>query len=292
MKNNLLKATLGNELYTLLNDPDVIEVMANPDGSLHVEYLARGKQVSDSQISAQQANNIIKVIAASRSHIITDDQPELSIELNAFNARFQGWIPPVVKAPCFAIRKHSSHILRLDHYVKEGLITQAQAEQLKNALTARKNIIVSGGTSSGKTTFTNALLAELNDSNERIIVLEDLPELQINNRDHVKLRTTETRSMRDLVKGVLRMRPDRIIIGEVRDGSALDLLKAWNTGHPGGICTLHANSAALVKPRLAELIQEVSSHVPEALIDRSVDVVVHLGKDAKGQRIVQEILEY
>lgn len=290
MKNDLLKATLGNELYTLLKDPKVIEVMANPDGSLHVEYLTQGKQVSENRISAQQANNIIKVIAASRSHIITGDRPELSIELNPFNARFQGWIPPVVKSPCFAIRKHSSHVLTLNDYMERGLLTSEQAKQLKDAIIARKNIIVSGGTSSGKTTFTNALLAELNQSNERIIILEDLPELQINNRDNVKLRTTETTSMRDLVKGVLRMRPDRIIIGEVRDGSALDLLKAWNTGHPGGICTLHANSATMVKPRLIELIQEVTSQVPASLVDRSIDVIVHLGKDAQGKRMVQEIL--
>ena len=289
-KYNLLTSTLGPLILRLLENPDVIEIMANPDGSLHIETLSSGKELHPESISAQQVNNIIKIIAANKSHIVTQQRPELSVEIPQFHARFQGWIPPVVESPCFSLRKHGSQILTLENYIEQGLITQEQTDQLRTAIADRKNIIVSGGTSSGKTTFTNALLAELKNSSERILVLEDLPELQINSSDYVKLQTTDNITMRDLVKGVLRMRPDRIIIGEVRDGSALDVLKAWNTGHPGGICTLHANSAAMVKPRLSELIREVTSHVPETLLNQCINVIVHLERGPDGHRKVKEII--
>jgi len=156
---------------------------------------------------------------------------------------------------------------------------------------ARRNVIIAGGTSSGKTTLVNALLREIRETADRVFVLEDLPELQVDVDDLVTLRTSGTVSMRQLVRGCLRMRPDRIIIGEVRDGAALDLLKAWNTGHGGGICTLHANSALGALARLEDLIHEVVPVVPRRLLLQAIDLIAYLERDVMGQRHLTALAE-
>ena len=213
----------------------------------------------------------------------------IATDIPFLGARFQGWIPPIVTQPTFSIRKRATQIFNLDHYVSKQIVSPQQAAFLKDAVTHHKNIIIAGGTSSGKTTFANALLDVLSGTEERILVLEDLPELQILAEDIVTLNTSENISMRDLVKGSLRMRPDRIIVGEVRDGAALELLKAWNTGHPGGICTLHANSVESTPYRLEDLIREVSVSIPHYLIAEAIDIVVFIERLKDGSRRVGSI---
>jgi type IV secretion system protein VirB11 len=213
----------------------------------------------------------------------------LATELPLSSSRFQGWLPPVVSQPCFTIRKHGKNILTLQDYENAGSITANQRSILEKAILDKKNIVISGGTSSGKTTFANALLQVLNTQKERVLILEDLPELQVETPDLVKMTTSENVSMRDLVKGSLRMRPDRIIIGEVRDGAALDLLKAWNTGHPGGVCTVHANSGDSTPHRLEDLIQEVTVTVPRSLILNAIDLIIFIQRDKHGKRKVESI---
>ncbi|ODN44061.1 P-type conjugative transfer ATPase TrbB [Piscirickettsia litoralis] len=285
----MLNTAFGQEICALLNDDNVIEIMLNPDGSVHVERIGGIKVCLDTMIDAQRGINIIKLVASCSNDVADKENPEVATELPVTHARFQGWLPPVVEGPTFAIRKQTQQKLTLENYQDKGLLTAGQREYLLKALAERKNILIAGGTSSGKTTFVNAMLRELDESDDRILVLEDLPELQANAKDVVFMRTSEQVDMRMLVKGSLRMRPDRIIIGEVRDGAALDLLKAWNTGHPGGLCTLHANSAEDAPYRLEDLLQEVVPVVPHNLIVRTLDVVVHLARDSKGMRRVRQI---
>ena len=188
-----------------------------------------------------------------------------------------------MRAPTFAIRKRSAGVIPLSRYVTTGVLTEAQATFLQGAVWSRANIVIAGGTSTGKTTLANALLQEVATTGDRVIVLEDTVELQCLADDHVPLRTRPgVVSMADLVRSTLRLRPDRIVVGEVRGAEALDLLKSWGTGHPGGIATLHAGSARGALTRLEQLIQETVITVPRALIAEAVDVVVFIA--GRGQR--------
>ncbi len=288
---DMLTTSFGEDIVKLLQDPNIIEVMLNPDGKLWAEAYDKGKYFTNIIFNDKQSTNIIKLLAAYHQEIADYDHPEVACELPESGARFQGWLPPVADAPTFTIRKRATRIFTLDNYVEYGSLTAEQAEKLRLEVKERKNILIAGGTSSGKTTFANALLHELKECKDRVIVLEDLPELQISAADCVKLTTTSSISMRALVRGVLRMRPDRIIIGEVRDGAALELLKAWNTGHPGGICTIHANSPEATISRLEDLVHEVVSVIPTRLIQEAIDVIVFMQRDHTGKHKVNSITE-
>lgn len=171
-------------------------------------------------------------------------------------------------------------------YVTDGIMSAEAARLLSLAVVDRRNILVAGGTSSGKTTLANALLAEMAHLDERVILIEDTRELQSPARDTVALRTRPgVVTMGDLVRSTLRLRPDRIIVGEVRGGEALDMLKAWNTGHPGGIATVHANSAASALYRIEQLIQEAVVTVPRRLVAEAIDMIVFIAGRGTARRI-------
>ena len=289
---DMLTTAFGLDIDALLRDDKIIEIMVNPDGKLWVESLTQGKYFSGEVLDPSSVFNVIKLVAATRHVIVDVSHPEIACDLPENGARFQGWIPPITKAPTFSIRKKAISIFTLDDYVYQTFLSEKQADFLKKAIIEKKNILISGGTSSGKTTFANALLNELKNTKDRVIVLEDLPELQVAVDDCVTLRTSETKTMRDLVKGILRMRPDRIIIGEVRDGAALELLKSWNTGHPGGICTIHANSPEATISRLEDLILEEVPVVPKRLIHEAIDVVVFMKREGDGKFMIQAISQF
>lgn len=286
---DMLSTACGPAIMTYLNDPQVIEIMLNPNGELFVEKLGEGKFATGNYVAAEQSENIVKLVASYKNQVIHAKRPYIATDIPFLGARFQGWMPPVVAQSTFAIRKRATQIFTLDDYIAQGSVSSLQAEFLREAVLNRKNILIAGGTGTGKTTFANALLALLSDTPDRILILEDLPELQILSEDVVIMNTTDSVSMRDLVKGSLRMRPDRIIVGEVRDGAALELLKAWNTGHPGGICTLHANSIESTPYRLEDLIREVSASIPHYLISEAIDVVVFIERLKDGNRRIRDI---
>jgi type IV secretion system protein VirB11 len=218
------------------------------------------------------------------------DRPALATILPQSAARIQALMPPLVEAPVLSIRKRPSRIYTLADYVADGIASEAQVFSLKTAVAAKRNIVVAGGTGSGKTTLLNALLAEDAFRQARVLILEDTAELQCESPNAVQMLTKRTEpqvSMRDLVQMTLRLRPDRIVVGEVRDGAALEVLKSWNTGHPGGLLTLHANSATDALARLEDLAMEAATHPPRRLIASAVDVIVFIARTDAGRGITE-----
>jgi type IV secretion system protein VirB11 len=203
--------------------------------------------------------------------------------------RFQAFLPPVSSQPTFSIRKRPAAIWTLHDFVEQRVLSPAQAETLREAARQRRNILISGGTGSGKTTLANAVLAEPAFANDRVFLIEDTPELQCSAWDQVAVltrRTPQSIGVVDLVRDALRMRPDRIVIGEIRDGAAaLETLKAWNTGHPGGLSTVHANSAEEVLVRIEDLLAEVSTQVSRRTIAQAINILVHIRRTPDGRRV-------
>jgi type IV secretion system protein TrbB len=287
----MLQSAMGPDIAAALANPLTQEVMVNPDGRLRIDRLGEGCTDTGITVAASQSERIIRLVASHIRAEVTRESPIVSAELpphgNALaGERFEGLLPPVSTAPCFAIRKPATRTYTLTDYVADAMMSAHQSHLLKESVAAHHNILIAGGTSSGKTTLANALLAEMASANERIIIIEDTRELQCAAPDTVALRTKAGLvSMADLVRSTLRLRPDRIIVGEVRGGEALDMLKAWNTGHPGGIATVHANSAAAALTRLEQLIQENVATVPRALIGEAIDTIVFIAGRGTERRI-------
>ena len=285
-RRTMLRTAMGPAIAGALADPAVIEVMANPDGRLWLDRHGDGRIDTGERLGAAEAERIIRLVASHIGQECHAERPVVSAELPETGERFEGLLPPVAPAPCFAIRKPARRIHRLSDYVDARTMTGAQADALREAVEPRRNIVVVGGTSSGKTTLVNALLAEVAMGGDRVILIEDTRELHCAAEDCVGLRTKPgVASLADLVRSTLRLRPDRIIVGEVRGAEALDMLKAWNTGHPGGITTLHANSARAGLYRLEQLIQEAVVTVPRRLIAEAIDVVVFIKGRGSGRRV-------
>ena len=284
----MLRTALGPAIAGWLDDPAVIEVMLNPDGRLWVDRLASGLTATGETLSPADGERIVRLVAHHVGGEVHAGAPRVSAELPETGERFEGLLPPVVIAPAFAIRKPAVAVFTLADYVASGIVTREQADLLRIAMAARSNILVAGGTSTGKTTLTNALLAEVARTADRVVLIEDTRELQCAAPNLVSLRTRDgVATLTDLVRSALRLRPDRIPIGEVRGPEALDLLKAWGTGHPGGIGTIHAGSAIGALRRLEQLIQEAVVTVPRALIAETIQVIAVLAGRGADRRLVE-----
>jgi type IV secretion system protein VirB11 len=282
----MLRTAMGPAIAEALADPIVIEIMVNPDGSLRLDRLGEGRIDTGVRLEPAEVERIIRLVASHIRVEVHAGNPVISAELPDTGERFEGLLPPVSAAPCFAIRKPAAKVYTLADYLTDRILTPVQTECLRRAVVERRNILIAGGTSSGKTTLANALLAEMANLDERIILIEDTRELQCAAEDCVALRTKAgVVTMAHLVRSTLRLRPDRIIIGEVRGGEALDMLKAWNTGHPGGIATIHANSAHAALYRLEQLIQESVISVPRKMIAETIDLVVFIQGRGLARRI-------
>lgn len=288
-----LERDMGPLLLAALNDPRTVEIMLNADGRLWQERLGEKMQCIGA-LRAAQSEAIIKTIAGYHGKEVTRGKPVLEGEFPLDGSRFAGQLPPVVPAPTFAIRKRAVAIFALAQYVDAGIMTQGQHDALHAAVRNHRNILVIGGTGSGKTTLVNAIIHEMVvcDPGERVFILEDTGEIQCAAENSVQFHTSMEVSMALLLKTTLRMRPDRILVGEVRGAEALDLLDAWNTGHEGGAATLHANNASAGLSRLRSLItrNEAAPAEIEPLIGEAVHVVVHIARTPEGGRRVHEIL--
>lgn len=284
----MLRTAFGAAIARFLEDPTVVEVMLNPDGRLWIDWLSSGLADSGEMVPPADGERIVRLVAHHVGAEVHAASPRVSAELPETGERFEGLLPPVVAAPVFAIRKPAVAVFTLNDYVAAGVMTSGQAVALKCAVEARKNILVAGGTSSGKTTLTNALLAEVAKTSDRVVLIEDTRELQCKAPNLVALRTKDgVISLSDLVRSSLRLRPDRIPIGEVRGPEALDLLKAWGTGHPGGIGTIHAGTTLGALRRLEQLIQEAVVTVPRALIAETIDVIAVLSGRGADRRLAE-----
>lgn len=286
----MLIEAMGHDVGALLTDPLVIEIMANADGTVWVDSWRSGRTRTAAALETAARDRIIRLVA---SHLGLDagpTRPIVSGELPGSGQRFEGVLPPVASAPCFAIRKVHATSLALTDLVTAGVVEASQAACLAGAVRRRRSILVIGGTSTGKTTLAGALLQEVAATGDRVVLLEDTRELFCPAADLVALRTFPgVVSLSDLVRTTLRLRPDRIIVGEVRGGEALDLLKAWTTGHAGGIATLHAGTARAGLERLEQLAGEVARQVPRALIAEAVDMIVVLAR-AGPRRFLRDVL--
>ncbi|EAO5333510.1 P-type conjugative transfer ATPase TrbB [Klebsiella pneumoniae] len=292
-----LKRDMGPSLMEALEDPETLEIMLNPDGKLWREKFGQ-PMFCMGTVPVQRSKTILQTIAGFHKKIIDLNSPYLECELPIDGSRFAGQLPPLVAGPTFAIRKKASRIFLLDEYVDKGVMTRAQADFICRAIAAHKNILVIGGTGSGKTTLLNAIIAEIvrQFSDERICIIEDTGELQCAAQNFVQYHTTVNVTMTDILRLILRMRPDRIFVGETRGPEALDMLDAWNTGHEGGAASLHANNTLSALTRLRSLISRnpFAPREIEPVIGEAVNVIVQISKTSEGRRIkeIREIQGY
>ncbi len=284
----MLRTALGPAIARFLEDPSIVEVMLNPDGRLWIDRLSEGLSDTGERLAPADGERIVRLVAHHVGAEVHPGSPRVSAELPETGERFEGLLPPVVAAPAFAIRKPAVAVFTLNDYVGAGIMSADQAEALRAAVVSRANILVAGGTSTGKTTLTNALLAEVSKTTDRVVIIEDTRELQCAAPNLVAMRTKDgVATLSDLVRSSLRLRPDRIPIGEVRGAEALDLLKAWGTGHPGGIGTIHAGTGIGALRRLEQLIQEAVVTVPRALIAETIDLVAVLAGRGSQRRLAE-----
>ena len=289
----LMERYLGPDVLAAFADDDVTEVYVNPrDGRLRADTHSRGKVALGAEVRGDQVEQFLNAVATYRGDALGPTCPSVQAELPARTfggARLQGFVPPVVPRASFVVRKPARRVFTLDSYVEHGTMTEAQCRTIKGAVRDHDNVLVCGGTGSGKTTLCNAVLLEMSEQfpRERIVVLEDTAELQCRAEDHLALRTSDEVSLSDLVRYTLRCTPDRIVVGEVRDGAALHLLDAWVTGHPGGCATVHATDAQGALRRLDRLAQWAGVPPQHELVADAVGVVVVIQGGNEGRRVVE-----
>ncbi len=289
-----LRHACGEQILNALDNPNIVEIMLNPDGRLWIEEYGKDQEYIG-EVNEKNARLIITHVASALGLVVNSVNPVVEGNFPLDGSRFEGTFPPIVQRPSFSIRKKANKVIKFDEYLSNGVITSEVIEIIKQAIRERKNIIVAGGTSSGKTTFVNAVIDVLSGlcPKDRLLILEDTPELQSNSENTVFFRTNDIANitMQSLTKVCMRYAPKRILVGEVRDKAALELLKAWNTGHPGGIGTIHANSAEETLMRLEELVEEAGNGAKPKLIGRAVDLIVYMEKTKQNTRRLSQIIE-
>lgn len=293
-----MRRILGSEICAVFEDPKAVEIMLNDDGRVLVER--HGSGITElTMLPTSKTLNFLSLMADFRGTTVSRERPivEGAMPDEFRRARFAGAIPPLMPQPTFSIRLPATSVYTLDDYRDSGIMTVDQYDRIVEAVKSRKNILVSGGTGSGKTTALNAIsdyIARISGLDQRIVIIEDTREIVCNAPNTVQMLTDPDTNidMTRLLKLTLRYRPDRIFVGEVRDGAALALLKAWNTGHPGGLATLHANNPRAALVRLDQLCQEAGVPSQQVLVQEAVGVVIQITRDPQhpaGRRI-SEIL--
>lgn len=289
-----LEYNCGPLIMQPLRDPGVVEIMLNPDGRLWIERYGE-EQECVGEIAPMQGRLILSLVASALEMTVDAKHPVVEGSFPLDGSRFEGAFPPIVgPGPSFSLRKKAGRVFTLQEYVEAGVMGAEVVPIIREAILERRNIVVVGGTSSGKTTFVNAVIHELNElcPHDRLLILEDTAELQSRAPNSVFFLTSEMAGvgMRQLTKVCMRYAPRRILVGEVRDSAALELLKLWNTGHPGGIGTFHADSAAEALERLEELVEEAGVGPKRQLIGRAVDLIVYMEKTRQNTRRLASIL--
>ena len=313
-----LRRELGEQVLQLLYDPLTEDILLNPDSSLWVKQMRQGFS-RIGEMPAAQAASALGTIAAWRGTVLNHEHPILETELPIDGSRFEGIVSPVVRRPVFAIRLRPRKIFSLDDYEADGILTNSNdplnrlrrrdefldgvrgqkhkmshADVIRAAVRARKNILVVGSTGSGKTTLVNGILDSLAQltPHDRVISIEDTTELQCPVKNYLDLRAVGSVTMLECLRACMRLKPTRIVVGEVRGAEAHTLLKAWNTGHPGGAATVHANDALSGLIRLESLVAEATNAPQQTLIAEAVDLVIFVDEESsvKAGRKVREVL--
>jgi type IV secretion system protein TrbB len=286
----LLKRQLGPRLLAAIADPAVTEIIINDDGQVWFESHGKGMHEAGLALAASQIESLIGTVAAALGMVANVANPIIEGELPLDGIRFEGLLPPVARKPCCVMRKPAQVLYTLDDYVRDGILSIKYARVLRDAIDQRLNLLIAGGTGTGKTTLAGAQINEMvarSDPNERYVIIEDTFEIQCRARNLVQLHTADNADMTRLVRTTMRLRPDRIIIGEVRGAEALALLKAWNTGHPGGVTTIHANSAAAALTRLSSLVQEAGVPPQPELIAETINLIAFIMRTPAGRRVTE-----
>ena len=285
----------------LLEEPDITEIMINGPNNIFVEKKGRINKIDERFESENRLNDIIQQIVAKTNRRVNESNPIVDTRLED-GSRVNVILPPIaLEGPIVTIRKFSKRGITIDDMISWGTISKEAADFLKMAVMAGYNIFVSGGTGSGKTTFLN-VLSNFIPKDERIVTIEDSAELKLDSVDNiVRMETRQANSqgenvisIRDLIKASLRVRPDRIIVGEVRGGETLDMLQAMNTGHDGSMSTGHGNSPSDMMTRLETMVlMEIDMPLAaiRAQIATAIDIVIHLGRMRDKTRKVLEINE-
>lgn len=289
-------------LGQIISDPDITEVMINGFEDIFVERAGRLQKLENHFESRQELETIITKFVSQSGRAVNESEPIVDTHLED-GSRVNVVMPPVaLNGPIVTIRRFPKEAMTVQKLIRYGSITPDVAEVLELLVRSRYNIFVSGGTGSGKTTFLNAL-SNFIPQDERIITIEDSAELQIRNVDNlVRLETRNAGpdgsgaiTIKDLIKSALRMRPDRIVVGEVRGAEALDMLQAMNTGHDGSLSTGHANSTRDMLSRLETMVLQGAAGLPlEAIrqqIGSAVDIVIHLSRLRDKSRKTMEVVE-
>jgi len=287
-----LRIEAGTEVLRALEAPDVIEILLNPDGRLWVESMGAGGMAEIGRMGPLNAEALIGTVADSLGIVATRETPIVEGEFPLDGSRFEGLLPPVVSGPAFTIRKKPPTIFTLEDYVRKGIVDLYQRDRIESAILQYENILVVGGTGSGKTTLTNAIIDGIAaiHPDDRLVIIEDTAEIRCRSENAVILRSTVDVSMERLLRATMRLRPDRIVVGEVRGMEALALLKAWNTGHPGGVATVHANSAQAGLIRLEQLVAESGSQQDmRPLIAEAVDLALFIERNGSQRKVKEAI---
>jgi P-type conjugative transfer ATPase TrbB len=271
-------------IIPFLDHPDVIEVALNADGVVWAERISEPMAATDARMSTADAFRMLQLVANAMNTEITAARPSLAALIPGWETRLQAMIPPVVSAPVFTIRKPPRKVFTLDNYVERQIVSSGQADLIRRAVRDRSNILVGGSTGSGKTTLTNAILNEIaTATQDRLYIVEDMRELQCSAPNKLQVFVQEpVYGWQRAIMDALRSRPDRIVVGEVRGGAAaLELVKAWNTGHPGGLATVHANNTRAMLDRVCQLMEEVIPSPPRLFVAQTINVCIHLTLDRK-----------
>jgi Flp pilus assembly CpaF family ATPase len=309
-----LRRELGDVVLRALADHRMEDIVLNPDSRLWVKRQGESFEVAG-EIPSAQAMAAMGTIAAQRGTVVNYDRPFLEAELPVDGSRFEGIVPPVTSRPVFAIRLRPRRIFTLDDYETGRILTsredplnrsrrrrnfvetakgKSHGEIIRLAVSEKKNILVVGSTGSGKTTLVNAILDALVRvaPEDRVITIEDTMELQCPVRNCVDLRAVGQVTMLDCLRASMRLKPTRIVVGEVRGAEAHVMLKAWNTGHPGGAATVHANDAISGLVRLESLVAEATAAPQQSLIAEAIDLVIFIDEEADlaAGRKVRELL--